>query len=76
MKIYHEEQFGPLIPVMSYKDIDEPLNVMAASEYGQQVSLFGNDTSKTPIPFLITIATRLIIARISFLLICSFSINL
>ena len=46
MNIYHEEQFGPVIPVMSYKDIDEPLNVMAASEYGQQVSLFGNDVSK------------------------------
>ena len=46
MNIYHEEQFGPVIPVMSYKDIDEPLNVMAASEYGQQVSLFGNDISK------------------------------
>ena len=46
MNIYHEEQFGPVIPVMSYKDIDEPLNVMAESEYGQQVSLFGNDISK------------------------------
>lgn len=46
MSIYHEEQFGPVIPVMSYKNIDEPLNVMAASEYGQQVSLFGNDVSK------------------------------
>ena len=46
MNIYHEEQFGPVIPIMSYKDIDEPLNVMAASEYGQQVSLFGNDVSK------------------------------
>ena len=46
MNIYHEEQFGPVIPVMSYKNIDEPLNVMAESEYGQQVSLFGNDISK------------------------------
>ena len=46
MNIYNEEQFGPVIPIMSYKDIDEPLNVMAASEYGQQVSLFGNDISK------------------------------
>ena len=46
MNIYNEEQFGPVIPIMSYKDIDEPLNFMAASEYGQQVSLFGNDISK------------------------------
>ncbi len=43
MKVYEEEQFGPIIPVMSFKDIDEPLNDMAQSEYGQQVSLFGQD---------------------------------
>ena len=46
MNVYHEEQFGPVIPVMSYKDINEPLDVMAASEYGQQVSLFGRDIRK------------------------------
>lgn len=46
MRIYSEEQFGPVIPVLSYKDINEPLDVMAASEYGQQVSLFGRDVSK------------------------------
>jgi len=46
MKIYQEEQFGPLIPVISYKEIDQPLDDMAASEYGQQVSLFGRDIRK------------------------------
>ena len=46
MEVYHEEQFGPVIPIMSYKDINEPLDVMAASEYGQQVSLFGRDIRK------------------------------
>ena len=46
MKLYHEEQFGPVIPIISYKDIDEPLDAMAASEYGQQVSLFGRDVTK------------------------------
>ena len=46
MDVYHEEQFGPVIPIMSYKDINEPLDVMAASEYGQQVSLFGRDIRK------------------------------
>ena len=35
MKLYHEEQFGPVIPIISYKEIDEPLDAMAASEYGQ-----------------------------------------
>ena len=46
MKIYHEEQFGPVIPIISYKDINEPLNAMADTDYGQQVSLFGKDVRK------------------------------
>jgi glyceraldehyde-3-phosphate dehydrogenase (NADP+) len=43
MRVYQEEQFGPVIPVVSFKDIEEPLDDMAASNYGQQVSLFGKD---------------------------------
>ncbi len=43
MKVYEEEQFGPIIPVVSFKDIEEPLDDMAESNYGQQVSLFGKD---------------------------------
>jgi glyceraldehyde-3-phosphate dehydrogenase (NADP+) len=46
MDLYHEEQFGPVVPVISYKDINEPLDAMAASDYGQQVSLFGRDVRK------------------------------
>ncbi len=43
MKVYQEEQFGPVIPILDFKDISEPLNDMAESNYGQQVSLFGKD---------------------------------
>lgn len=43
MRVYKEEQFGPIIPVLSFKDIEEPLDDMAESNYGQQVSLFGKD---------------------------------
>jgi glyceraldehyde-3-phosphate dehydrogenase (NADP+) len=43
MRVYQEEQFGPVIPILSFKDIEEPLDDMAASNYGQQVSLFGKD---------------------------------
>ena len=46
MDLYHEEQFGPVIPIISYKDINEPLQAMAVSDYGQQVSLFGRDVRK------------------------------
>jgi len=43
MHVYQEEQFGPIVPVVSFTDINEPLDDMADSNYGQQVSLFGND---------------------------------
>jgi glyceraldehyde-3-phosphate dehydrogenase (NADP+) len=43
MRIYHEEQFGPLIPVVSFKDIKEPLDYVVGSNYGQQASVFGNN---------------------------------
>jgi len=43
MKVYEEEQFGPVIPILSFEDIQEPLDDMAESNYGQQVSLFGSD---------------------------------
>lgn len=43
MRVYKEEQFGPVIPVISFSDIEEPLNDMAESNYGQQVSLFGKN---------------------------------
>jgi glyceraldehyde-3-phosphate dehydrogenase (NADP+) len=43
MRVYHEEQFGPVIPIVSFKNIQEPLDDMAESNYGQQVSLFGQD---------------------------------
>lgn len=46
MNVYHEEQFGPVVPVISYSDINEPLDAMATSDYGQQVSLFGRDIRK------------------------------
>ncbi|WP_299799342.1 NADP-dependent glyceraldehyde-3-phosphate dehydrogenase [uncultured Maribacter sp.] len=43
MRVYQEEQFGPIIPIVPFADIEEPLDDMAESNYGQQVSLFGKD---------------------------------
>jgi glyceraldehyde-3-phosphate dehydrogenase (NADP+) len=51
MRVYHEEQFGPVVPVISFKDIQEPLDDMAKSNYGQQVSLFGQNV-KTIAPLI------------------------
>ncbi|MCM4158206.1 NADP-dependent glyceraldehyde-3-phosphate dehydrogenase [Gramella sp. AN32] len=46
MRVYKEEQFGPVIPIKPFKNIVEILDEMADSNYGQQVSLFGNDISE------------------------------
>ncbi|MCQ0110860.1 glyceraldehyde-3-phosphate dehydrogenase (NADP+) [Zhouia amylolytica] len=43
MRVYKEEQFGPVIPVIPFKKIEEPIDDIASSNYGQQVSLFGKD---------------------------------
>jgi len=44
MDVYHEEQFGPVIPIVPFSDINEPLTHIADSDYGQQVSLFGSES--------------------------------
>lgn len=54
MRVYHEEQFGPVVPILTFKNIQEPLNDMAESNYGQQVSLFGQDI-KTIAPLIDTL---------------------
>lgn len=43
MRIYTEEQFGPLVPIASYEDIRDPIRYVIESNYGQQVSIFGTD---------------------------------
>jgi len=43
MNVYEEEQFGPVIPVISFNNISKPISDMSESNYGQQVSIFGQD---------------------------------
>jgi len=42
MRLYSEEQFGPVVPIATFTDIEEPMNYVTQSNYGQQVSLFGS----------------------------------
>lgn len=44
MKIYHEEQFGPVIPIVPFTSLSEPVEYIMNSPYGQQVSIFSQDT--------------------------------
>ncbi len=43
MRLLDEEQFGPVVPVVPFDDIEEPINYVTDSPYGQQVSIFGRD---------------------------------
>lgn len=43
MRVYAEEQFGPVVPIAGYDDIHEPIRYVIESNYGQQVSIFGTD---------------------------------
>lgn len=42
-ELYDVEQFGPVIPVCSYSDEQEFLDFVTNSNYGQQLSIFGNN---------------------------------
>jgi glyceraldehyde-3-phosphate dehydrogenase (NADP+) len=42
-ELYHKEQFGPVVPVCSYRDEREFLDYVVGSNFGQQVSIFGRD---------------------------------
>jgi glyceraldehyde-3-phosphate dehydrogenase (NADP+) len=42
MKLYHEEQFGPIIPIVSYENPDTIIQYGQNGLYGQQVSIFTN----------------------------------
>ncbi|MFN3988375.1 MAG: NADP-dependent glyceraldehyde-3-phosphate dehydrogenase [Rhodocyclaceae bacterium] len=43
MRLYREEQFGPVIPVAPFEDIETALDYVISSDHGQQVSIFGSD---------------------------------
>lgn len=46
MRLYQEEQFGPLVPVVPFRDTQQVIDYVLQSDYGQQLSLFGNDPAE------------------------------
>jgi glyceraldehyde-3-phosphate dehydrogenase (NADP+) len=46
MNLYHEEQFGPVVPIVPFSDEKEAIDYVVNSNFGQQVSIFGNNSKK------------------------------
>jgi acyl-CoA reductase-like NAD-dependent aldehyde dehydrogenase len=46
MKLYREEQFGPVVPVVAFDQIETPIEYLSESDHGQQVSIFGTDAQQ------------------------------
>jgi glyceraldehyde-3-phosphate dehydrogenase (NADP+) len=43
MRIYCEEQFGPIVPIVPFDTIEVPIEYIRSSDVGQQASIFGTD---------------------------------
>ena len=46
MRLWTEEQFGPVVPVAPFDDVEEPVRYVVGSNYGQQVAVFGGDPDR------------------------------
>ncbi len=43
MAIYHDEPFGPVLPIITYQTIDQAIAIHNSNKYGLQASVYGND---------------------------------
>jgi acyl-CoA reductase-like NAD-dependent aldehyde dehydrogenase len=46
MRLLREEQFGPIVPVLPFEDVETALDYVVTPDHGQQVSLFGADPTQ------------------------------
>ncbi|MGO4003064.1 MULTISPECIES: NADP-dependent glyceraldehyde-3-phosphate dehydrogenase [Pseudomonas] len=46
MRVYQEEQFGPVVPIVPYRDLDTVIDYVLESDFGQQLSLFGTNPAE------------------------------
>jgi acyl-CoA reductase-like NAD-dependent aldehyde dehydrogenase len=47
MRIVDEEQFGPVLPVIRYTDLDDAITRANATDFGLDASVWGTDKTKT-----------------------------
>lgn len=46
MRVAHEETFGPVVPVIPFKDANEALSIALDTEYGLSVGIFTRDIAR------------------------------
>lgn len=44
MKVYYEEQFGPVVPIVPFDSDEDAIDYVVNSNFGQQLSIFGKDS--------------------------------
>ncbi|MGQ9812609.1 MAG: aldehyde dehydrogenase family protein [Dissulfurimicrobium sp.] len=59
MRLYSEEQFGPIVPVAPFTDTATPIHYIEESAYGQQVNIFRKE------PQILTAMIDLLINQVS-----------
>jgi glyceraldehyde-3-phosphate dehydrogenase (NADP+) len=47
MRLFEEEQFGPVVPIVAYESFDDVLAYARHGKYGQQVSIFTGATTES-----------------------------
>ncbi len=62
MRIFHEEQFGPIVPIVTYNKVKDAVKIIRASKFGQQASIFTTDNEMAE---MITDALSTSVARIN-----------
>lgn len=45
MRVWHEEQFGPVVPIASFDSLDDVIGYLKESPFGQQASVFSKSTT-------------------------------
>ena len=46
MRVYNEEQFGPVVPIVPFSNDDQAIEYVLQSNFGQQVSIFGTEAAR------------------------------
>jgi len=62
MRIFHEEQFGPVVPVASFSDVGEVLDAIKTSWNGQQAAIF-TSSAEAAAPLVDSLST--VVGRIN-----------